>query len=156
MKRTICMLAGVFLAAIAADASAQAERAVRIAAHYTTLAGSQDNALALVEALRTGTAARLTQAESAAGQRLPVMIVLDPPTGEMDWTDIERALTMAQAALARAHITRPSAEQLEAALLGGDVTNEAGETLAMAGILTLHASGVPWNQVARLASPRPR
>ncbi|HUR60090.1 MAG TPA: hypothetical protein VM029_20370 [Opitutaceae bacterium] len=156
MKRTICMLTAMFLAAFALDASAQAERAVKIAAHYTTLAGSEDNALALVEALRTGTSVKLTQGESAAEKRIPAMIVLDPPTGEMDWKDIERALAMAQAALARARITRPNAEQLEAALLGGDVTNPQGETLAMAGILTLHASGVPWTQVARLATPRPR
>jgi hypothetical protein len=63
---------------------------------------------------------------------------------------------MAQAALQRANIKRPTAEQLEAALLGGVITNAQGQSLTMAGILPLHAAGVPWNQVARLAVPRPQ
>jgi hypothetical protein len=149
------MLAGFLLVTLATDVAAQADRAMKIAAHYETLAGSPDNALALVEALRHGTSVKLTESQPAERQ-VPVMIVIDPPTGVMEWRDIERALAMAQGALARAHITRPTAEQLEAALLGGDVTNAEGERMSLAGILTLHASGVPWNQLARLTAPRPR
>lgn len=155
MKRTLCMLTGFLLAAFAQDAGAQAERAVKIAANYTALAGSQDNAIALVEALRHGTAVKLTESQPVE-KHVPAMIVLDPPTGVMEWADIERALDMAQSALARARIMRPTAEQLEAALLGGDVTNAEGEMLSLAGILTLRASGVPWQHVARLTAPRPR
>jgi hypothetical protein len=149
------MLAGFLLVAVAPNAAAQADRAVKIAAQYATLAGSPDNALALVEALHYGSSVKLIQPQPLE-RHIPIMVVIDPPTGAMDWTDIDRALAMAQAALARAGITRPTAEQLEEALLGGDITNEQGQTLAMAGILTLHASGVAWNHVARLAVPRPR
>ena len=159
MKRTIGMLAVSVLATIATfatGASAQPEPAARIAANYAALAGSPDNALALVEALRYGATVKLAPPDPAAAKRLPAIVVLDPPTGEMEWGDVDRALALAQGVLARARIARPSGEQLEAALLGGDVANDHGETLAFAGILTLHASGVPWSEVARLAGPRPR
>jgi hypothetical protein len=156
MKRAIGMLVISVLASIATQAVAQGERAEKIAASYASLAGSRDNAIALVEALRYGAPVKLAQPEPTATRRVPVMIVLEPPTGEMQWTDVDTALGMAQEALARARIVQPTFEQLEAALLGGDVANEHGETFAFAGILTLHASGVPWAAVARLAGPRPR
>jgi len=156
MKRTIGMLVISVLTSVAMQAMAQGERAQKIAANYASLAGSRDNAIALVEALRYGAPVKLAQPEPTATKRVPAMIVLEPPTGEMQWTDVDRALAMAQDALARAHIAHPTAEQLEAALLGGDVANDHGETLAFAGILTLHASGVPWSEVARLAAPRAR
>jgi hypothetical protein len=154
MKRMIWMLAGLFLAAFAPHAAAQGDRAVKIAAHYEMLAGSEDNALALVEGLHHGVAVKLIASVAASERALPVMTLIDPPTGEMDWADVERALAMAQASLQRASIARPSAEQLEAALLGGVVMNGSGEWVTFAGILSLHAAGVPWNQVARLAVPR--
>ena len=156
MTRTIAVLAAAVLVSIATQAMAQGERTVRIASNYSALAGSRDNAIALVEALRYGAPVKLAQPEPAVARRVPAMVVLEPPTGEMEWGDVDRALAMAQDGLARARIARPSAEQLEAALLGGDVTNDHGEALAFAGILTLHASGVPWSEVARLAAPRAR
>lgn len=156
MTRAIAILVAAVLVSVATQAAAQGERAVHIAANYSALAGSRDNALALVEALRYGAPVKLAQPEPVVAKRVPAMVVLEPPTGEMEWGDVERALAMAQDGLSRARIARPSAEQLEAALLGGDVTNDHGESLAFAGILTLHASGVPWSEVARLSAPRMR
>jgi hypothetical protein len=150
------MVAGFAMAALMSNAAAQNDRAVKIAGHFETLAGSQDNALALVEALRNGVPVQLIAPGAAAGRALPAVTTIDPPSGEMEWADVERALAMAQAALQRANIKRPTAEQLEAALLGGVITNAQGQSLTMAGILPLHAAGVPWNQVARLAVPRPQ
>jgi hypothetical protein len=150
------VVSGFLMAALAPDLAAQGERAVKMAAHFESLAGSQDNALALVEGLHHGVSVKLIASVASSERALPVMIMIDPPTGEMDWGDVERALAMAQAALQRASITRPTAEQLEAALLGGVVVNAQGESLAFAGILSLHAAGVPWNQVARLSVPRPQ
>jgi hypothetical protein len=156
MKRTVWMVAGFAMAALMSSAAAQNDRAVKIAGHFEMLAGSQDNALALVEALRNGVPVQLIAPGAAAGRALPAVTTIDPPSGEMEWADVERALAMAQAALQRANIKRPTAEQLEAALLGGVITNAQGQSLIMAGILPLHAAGVPWNQVARLAVPRPQ
>lgn len=156
MKRTMGMVAGFLMVALMPNAAAQNDRAVKIAAHFETLAGSQDNALALVEALRHGVPVKLIASGAATERALPAVTTIDPPSGEMEWKDIERALLLAQAALHRAKITRPTAEQLEAALLGGVVTNPEGQSLIFAGILPLHAAGVPWNQVARLAVPRPQ
>jgi hypothetical protein len=149
-------MAGFFLMALALNATAQNDRAVKIAAHFEMLAGSQDNALALVEALHHGVAVKLVASGASAERALPVVTTIDPPSGVMEWADVERALAMAQAALQRANIKRPTSEQLEAALIGGVITNPQGQSLIMAGILPLHAAGVPWNQVARLAVPRPQ
>jgi hypothetical protein len=154
MKRTAWMLAGALLASAASDAVAQSAHAMKIAAHYEALAGSPDNALALVEGLHYGVSVKLIASVAASERALPVMTTIDPPTGEMEWSDVERALAMAQGALQRARIARPTAEELEAALLGGDVLNADGESLAFVGILSLHAAGVPWAQVARLSAPR--
>jgi hypothetical protein len=149
-------MAGFFLMALALNATAQNDRAVRIAAHFEMLAGSQDNALALVEALHHGVAVKLVASAASTERALPAVTTIDPPSGMMEWADVERALAMAQAALQRANIRQPTAEQLEAALIGGVITNPQGQSLIMAGILPLHAAGVPWNQVARLAVPRPQ
>jgi hypothetical protein len=149
-------MAGFLLMALALNATAQNDRAVKIAAHFETLAGSQDNALALVEALHHGVAVKLVASAASTERALPAVTTIDPPSGQMEWADVERALAMAQAALHRANIKRPTSDQLEAALIGGVITNAQGQSLIMAGILPLHAAGVPWNQVARLAVPRPQ
>jgi hypothetical protein len=156
MKRTMWMTAAVVLAAAAPLAAAQNPRAAMIAAHYEGFAGSQDNAIALVEALRHGTPVKLAPSATAAGNSLPSMTMIKPPTGTMEWPDIERALAAAQVTLARADITRPSGEQLEAVLVGGDVTNAKGETLTLPGILPLHAAGIGWQRVVELSGPHPR
>jgi hypothetical protein len=149
-------MAGFLLMALALNATAQNDRAVKIAAHFETLAGSQDNALALVEALHHGVAVKLVASAASTERALPAVTTIDPPSGMMEWGDVERALAMAQAALHRANIQRPTSDQLEATLIGGVITNAQGQSLIMAGILPLHAAGVPWNQVARLAVPRPQ
>jgi hypothetical protein len=156
MKRTRWMLAGFLMLGLMPDAAAQDDRAAKIAAHFEALAGSHDNALALVEALRHGVPVKLFAAGAATERAVPAVTTFDPPSGPMEWADVYRALAMAQAALQRAQITRPAAEQLEAALVGGVITGGEGQSLILVGILPLHAAGVPWNQLARLAVPRPQ
>ena len=154
MKRTMWMVVGVVMCGVMGNAAAQGDRAGKIAAHYETLAGSMDNALALVEGLHLGVSVKLVASVAASERALPMMTMIDPPTGAMDLGDVERALAMAQFALQRARVSQPTAEQLEAALLGGVALNGDGEWVTFAGILSLHAAGVPWNHVARLSIPR--
>ncbi len=144
----------------------QAQVAGRIASSFANLAGSESNALALVNALRNGTNATLTYAVPPPTGTTPpattppatppppttTTVTYDPPTGKMGWGNVKIALALAQDTLARAGITRPTAEQLQAALNGGSVTvkNPDGTTTTttLKGVLQMRANGMGWGQIA--------
>jgi hypothetical protein len=69
--------------------------AEKLAAEFTRLAGAQENALALVLALRNGDLA---------------------PTGPMGWMDVKISLVLVQDSLAHGGSSSPSPEELDAAL----------------------------------------
>lgn len=133
--------------------------ATKIASSFTTLAGSKDNSLALVNALRTGSTVELATTTTTPGTGgAPDTVTttttsFDPPTGRMGWGNVKISLALAQDVLARAGITEPTAEQLQVALLGGDlvVVNADGTTTttALDGILTQRASGMGWGEIAQ-------
>ena len=135
----------------------QALVAAKIASNFTTLAGSQENALALANALRNGTDVTLTTVVAPpAGSTEPpttTTTTFTPPTGKMGWGNVKHSLALAQDALARAGVTNPTAEQLQTALMGGDivVTNTDGTTTTttLRGILTMRAEGMGWGNIAK-------
>src|SRR5512143_2695796 len=49
-----------------------------------------------------------------------------PPTKPMGWGNVSHALALAQFALAQQGITSPTGDQLQAALIGGDITTADG------------------------------
>jgi hypothetical protein len=106
--------------------------ASRVAANFKQLAGSEENALALVNALRSGQ--RVTLVSEAGGAKLPVTTTFELPTGPMPWDNVVISLALARDSLARAGIAHPTAEQLEAALLGGEVSTAKG-TIRLTGTL---------------------
>ncbi len=153
MKRTLRVIAGFILMAWANMPAAQAlatEReglvAAKIAANFTRLAGSEENALALVNALRSGDMVRLVAATH--GMEIPDMTAFETTAGAMEWKAVRITLTRAQDSLARAGIRHPTAEQLQAALLGGDVTDADGTTRTLTGVLPMHASGSDRGEIA--------
>lgn len=153
MKRTMRVIAGFILMAWASMPAAQAvttERealvAGKIAANFTRLAGSEENALALVNALRSGDMVRLVAATH--GMEVPDTTAFETTAGAMEWKAVRLSLTRAQDSLARAGIRHPSAEQLQAALLGGDVTDANGTTRTLTGALPVHASGRDRGEIA--------
>lgn len=173
MKRTMKILAASLLLALAPLAGAQtggdidtqvgvldkigANRgqalvASKIAGNFTNLAGSEENALALVNALRTGDTVQLTYAPTGTSTT-PTISTLDPPTGKMGWGNVKIALALAQDQLTRLGITNPTAEQLEFALNGGDVTvtNADGTTTTttLRGVLQMRADGMGWGNIAK-------
>ena len=135
----------------------QALVAGKIASNFTTLAGSEENALALTNALRNGTDVTLTTVvPPPAGSTAPpttTTTTFTPPTGKMGWGNVKHSLALAQDALARAGVTNPTAEQLQTALMGGDivVTNTDGTTTTttLRGILTMRAEGMGWGNIAK-------
>ena len=71
----------------------------------------------------------------------------------MGWGNVKISLALAQDQLARLGITNPTAEQLQAALNGGDVivTNADGTTTTttLRGVLQMRADGMGWGNIAK-------
>lgn len=156
--KNLQMLAGSVLAAMGSLApghSAANDRApvegdsmmVKIAAGFVALAGSAENALALVAALREGVAVQLTY-PGATPESLPRQVRIDPPTAPMDWSDVRMSLMMTRDALTGFGVLRPSCEQLQAALLGGEVAVPGARTVAFRGVLQMRADGLGWGRIA--------
>jgi len=107
--------------------AAQAQSESQLTEKYATLAGSQANAKILVNGLRDGTDFKIGSTS------------FDPPTGKMGYGNVNIALSLAEKSLADQGILKPTAAQLESALIG---------TSAKPGILALRADGKGWGQIA--------
>lgn len=122
--------------------------AARLAARFAHLAGSAENAMALMLALHTGTTARLVAEGEGTG--LPEVVAIAPPTGPMSWTEVRTTMLNVQDVLVRAAILRPSLNELHVALLGGELPRR-GE---VRGVLQMRAEGFSWMDIARATSPQ--
>lgn len=117
----------------------------RVAKDFARLAGSADNAEVLVSALREGDDAVLVWTD-AAGK--PVSTEIDPQTGSMGLGNVFISLALAQESLRQAGIAKPTPEQLEAALNGGEV-RVGDKTIVLGGVLAQRANGSGWGQIAQ-------
>lgn len=115
--------------------------AAKLSAEYSTFAGSVGNADALVAGLRDGTEVTL------AGSPAAPSVSFSPATGKLGYGNINIALSLAKADLAKQGITNPTPSQLAAALNGGLVTTATG-TVTMAGVLAQRQAGLGWGQIA--------
>lgn len=114
------------------------------------MAGSEDNAVALATALRTGTTANLTfTSTSPTGETTQTTTELTIPTKPMGWGNVSHALALAQLSLRQTGIENPTAADLQAALDGGTVTTADGKTVVLAGVLQQRAQGMGWGQIAK-------
>jgi len=131
-------------------ADGQSRVANKVAAPFTGMAGSQENAVALATALRTGTTANLTfTSTSSTGATTQVTTALEVPTKPMGWGNVSHALALAQYSLRQAGIRNPTPAELQAALDGGTVTAADGKSVALAGVLQQRAQGMGWGQIAK-------
>ena len=163
-----------------ADHKGQTQVANKTASSFVTLAGSQANALALVNGLRNGTPITLTApATGAATGSTPgttpgtttgtttgtapggtsgssdtttttTGTTIAPPTGKMGWGNVFISLALAQKVLTQAGITTPTTTQLQTALLGGDLVGADGKTVTVKGVLQLRADGMGWGKIAQV------
>jgi hypothetical protein len=128
---------GRLLQAAPTTANAMVTRRVapleRLAAEFGDLAGSQQNATALIQALRTGTPIALGQPRSSAGP------AFSSPTGPLSYANVRIVLALARAQLAAQGIATATPEQLRSVLIG-----DAGA----AGILARRAAGFGWGRIA--------
>ena len=122
----------------------------KFAAPFVMLAGSQENAIALANALRTGTPATLTYTALATdGTTTTTTVTITPPTKPMGWGNVSHSLALAQFALKQQGIANPTGAQLQAALQGGSVTTADGNTINFAGVLQQRADGNGWGRIAQ-------
>jgi hypothetical protein len=118
----------------------------RISADYTAFAGSRDNSDALVSGLRSGSSITLTSTDAKG---VSTSTTFTPPTGTMGYGNVYTSLALAKQQLAGVGITDPSAQELQAALVGGTVTTGSGQTTTLTGVLELRAQGMGWGQIAQ-------
>lgn len=111
-----CMVSVFLTCSLAAWAQEfEEERAARpIAARFVALAGSPENAMALVYSLRNGE--RVTLVQDDGGSRVPLTTVFELPTRGLQWDEVVLCLALVEDTLAREGVRSPSAELLELAL----------------------------------------
>jgi hypothetical protein len=114
----------------------------RLVQKYTRFAGSEANADALVDGLRNDERIRLSSRNGST-------TTFTPSTDKMGYGNVDNALSIAKASLAKYGIYRPTPEQIKAALEGGTVTTASGRRVTLTGVLDQRASGMGWGQVAK-------
>jgi hypothetical protein len=101
-------LCGAALLALPLAVLAQSE--TQLVERYTNLAGTKENATALVSGLRDGKEVTLVRGNAKES--------FTPPTGKMGYGNIDHALALAEASLQKQGITNPTPAELETALMG--------------------------------------
>lgn len=117
----------------------------RISSDFSAFAGSTANSNTLVTGLRNGTAITLTTTNAKG---VTTSTTFTPPTGKMGYGNVYTSLALAKQQLAGLGITEPTAQQLQAALNGGTVTNSTGQITTLTGVLQMRAQGMGWGQIA--------
>jgi hypothetical protein len=103
----------------------------RLSAQYAGWAGGKANADNLVGGLSSGSSITLV----TSGDGRPVSIAGFKPSRPLAYREVRSALGGARDTLARLGIARPSAEQIQAALIGGDVEVAGGTSRQVAGVI---------------------
>jgi hypothetical protein len=120
------------LAAIPAVAAIAPDDSRRLSSKYTEWAGGKSNADNIVTGLHNGTSVMLVTQGTDNTRSLAGFT----PPAAMSAEEVEAALAKARSTLASMGIRRPSADQIQAALIGGDVTLADGRTRAVQGSIT--------------------
>jgi hypothetical protein len=123
------LAASIAFAADATAASVAPSDATRLSSQYSVWAGGKSNADSLVAGLRNG--APITLVTNSADRS--VSIAGFTPTTPMSYGAVSSALLSAQRSLARIGISQPSAEQIQAALIGGEIMTPKGSTILVKG-----------------------
>lgn len=101
----------------------------RLAERFAMFAGSKANADALVSGMRSGSSITLV---TSGSDRQVSLAGFTPPAAMTD-AQIQSALANAQRSLTRLGIQKPNAEQIQAALIGGEVTQPNGNVAVVQG-----------------------
>lgn len=132
-RKLAASFAASLLTSSAMAASLPDASQARIATDYSAWAGGRDNAEALVSGLHRGTSITL----STQGTGNAVSLAGFTPHGPMSYADVNAALARAREDLVRLGVRQPTAEQIQAALIGGDVRLSNGRTRALRGTVAV-------------------
>src|SRR3954452_18101870 len=105
----------------------------RLVDKFARFAGSRANAESLVNGLRNDQEVKLTSTNQGSA-------AFTPKTDKMGFGNVNIALTLAKATLAEQEISRPTRQQIEAALNGVTITHRSGKQMVLAKILSQIAS----------------
>jgi hypothetical protein len=125
------------VAANAMAASAPAAEATRLSAQYSDWAGGRSNADSLVAGLRNAAPVTLV----TNGPDRGASIAGFTPSAPMSYGAVGSALSDARRSLARVGISKPNAEQIQAALIGGEVRTAQGATTQVKGSISARGTG---------------
>lgn len=142
--KSLAVVGVLFLASV--SVLSQTTEDTKLSSQYLGLAGSPKNADALVTGLRDGTHITLVASPDGQNPGAP-SATFTPATGKLGYGNINIALSLAKADLAKAGISNPTPAQLAAALNGGTISTATG-SVTMAGILALRQDGLGWGQIA--------
>ena len=131
------LAASLAVAANAMAAPAPATEATRLSSQYAEWAGGRSNADSLVAGLRNGAPVTIV----TNGSDRAVSLAGFTPSAPMSYGNVASALASAQRSLSRLGIPKPNAEQIQAALIGGEITTPKGSTVAVKG--SVAARGAP-------------
>ena len=131
------LAASLAIAANAMAAPTPQTDASRLAGQYSDWAGGKSNADALVAGLRNGSPVTLV----TNGADRSVSIAGFTPTGPMSYGAVGNALSHAQRSLTKLGIKNPTAEQIQAALIGGEVVTSNGKAIAVHGSVASRGAG---------------
>ena len=135
MKRLLAFPLVAAAVALAPHAKAQGE-AEQVAAPFTSVAGSPENAVKLAKSLHSGKVVALRGTDANGN---PSLVAFGVPEGGMSWSEVQDTMQKAQATLQRNGIREASPQDVQAALLGGKVQRDDGSAVAVDGVLVTRA-----------------
>ena len=121
------MRSAILLAAVLGlgPLGAQAQSEEKLVERYSTIAGSERNAKALVNGLRESSEFTLKSGSTS--------VTIDPPTQKMGFGNVDNALALTEASLDKQGIKDPTPEQLK---------------MALTSVLQQRADGSGWGEIA--------
>jgi len=139
----VSLAASLAFAASATAATVAPADASRLSSQYSDWAGGKSNAEALITGLRSGSAVTIATTRPDRS----VSIAGFTPNAPLSYSGVSSALANAQRSLARLGITHPTAEQIQAALIGGEILLPSGSSAVLRG--SVAARGGPTEVATR-------
>jgi hypothetical protein len=129
--------------------SGESKASTKTAETYSAFAGSRNNAESLATGLRQGSEISLTDPNGGTST------TFTPATKPMGYGNVDKAMALSSQQLATAGVAQPTAEQIKTSMMGGTITNDAGKSVELQGVLQMRADGMGWGKIAQELGVKP-